>query len=92
MWTCERWPTLSGRCQVRGHCDSRFWRAAGPQSPKFVSPPPLLSLLHFLIDHPSLAFCSLTTDWLLEPRWKPTAVHCVGGTADLLLVIPRTLW
>ena len=45
-----------------------------------------------LIDHPFPALCSLTPDWLLEPQWKPPAVHRVGGTAYLLLVIPRTLW
>ena len=31
MWTCERWPTLSGRCQVRGDCDSESQGAGGPQ-------------------------------------------------------------
>lgn len=44
------------------------------------------------IDHPFPALCSLTPDWLLESQWKPPAIHCVGGTAYLLLVIPRTLW
>lgn len=32
------------------------------------------------------------SDWLLEPRRKPTAVHCIGRAVDLLFVIPRTLW
>ena len=90
MWTCERWPTLSGRCQVTF---SEAGEEMGLWSPKLVSPPPvLLFLLHSPIDHPSLAFCFLIPDWLLEPRWKPAAVHCIRGTTDLLLVIPRTLW
>lgn len=72
----------------------RSWGGGGPLVPKLVSPPPLLFLLHSLITvaHPSPASCSLTPDWLLEPRWKPTAVYCIGRAADLLLVIPRTLW
>lgn len=89
MWTCERWPTLSGRCQVRGDRDSAG--EAGPRCPKRVSPHPLLFFLHSPADQWSPAFCSLTPDWLLEPRWKPAAVHCIGGTTHLLLIIPRTL-
>lgn len=37
-------------------------------------------------------FSFLSPDWLLESRWKPTAVHCTGGGINLLLVIPRSMW
>lgn len=90
MWTCERWPTLSGRCQVS------FKEAGEELGPWFLElvslPSLLLFLLHSSIDYPFLAFCFLIPDRLLEPRWKSAAVHCIGGTTDLLLIIPRTLW
>lgn len=53
MWTCERWPTLSGRCQVR-FIDAG--EEVVPWFPKSVSPLPLLFLLQSLIDHPSPCF------------------------------------
>lgn len=93
MWTCERWPTLSGRCQVGGSVQCRSWGGGWlylpPTSSTSLAP---VRPSCILIDHPFPALCSLTPDWLLEPQWKPPAVHRVGGTAYLLLVIPRTLW
>lgn len=69
MWTCERWPTLSGRCQVGGTVRLRSGGGGGPCSPG-VSPHLLYSLPRVLPpvspETSFPAFCSLTPDWLLE--------------------------
>lgn len=71
MWTCERWPTLSGRCQVGGTVRLRSGGGGGPCSPQACPPTSSTSLPRVLpscipIDHSFPAFCSLTPDWLLE--------------------------
>lgn len=93
MWTCEGWPTLSGRCQVSEHCidsqklDGREGNSPGPGP----IPPHLLPCFSPPVD-PSPVFSFLSPDWLLESRWKPTAVHCIRGSINLFLVISRTMW
>lgn len=84
MWTCERWPTLSGRCQVS--FKEAGEEGVGPQVPSTSFPLP------FPRRPPSPCLLLPDPDRLLEPRWKPAAVHCIGGATDLLLIIPTTLW
>lgn len=63
MWTCERWPTLSGRCQVGGSVRCRSWGGGWLYFPRRVPLPPLLSsCASFLYSHRPPFSCPLLPD------------------------------